>query len=179
MGSWASLLAALLTCGSGVATAQESARGLPAATAKKSILQGSLGFGSPVGALGLSYTYLPVSRAEIEIGGGIGFTGYQASAMPKLSLGSNDRLVIGLGPSLSIDTSNQGKRSCVRYWVNGEVGYRHTTTAGLSVLAAVGVGYDLSGGHRACADDYGSSVSDKAIGGRWVPEARVAVGRSF
>jgi hypothetical protein len=173
------LLAALLMCVPGVAAAQESAQALPAVTAKN-LLQGSLGFGSPVGALGLSYIYLPVRQAELEIGGGIGFTGYQISAMPKLSLGRNDRLLIGLGPSVSIDTSDQPKQSCVGYWLNGEIGYRHSTPAGLSVLAAVGVGYGLSGTiHTRCGGDCGSSVSDESVAGRWVPEARIAVGRSF
>jgi hypothetical protein len=173
------LLAALLMGAPTAGSAQESARAVPAVRAKN-LLQGSLGVGSPVGALGISYTYLPIRQIEIEMGGGIGFTGYQVSAMPKLSLGDHDRLVLGLGPSLSIDASDQSQQSYVGYWLNGEIGYRHSTAAGLSVLAAVGVGYGLGGSvHALCPGDCDSRAASESAAGRWVPEARVAVGRAF
>lgn len=178
------LLAVLPMLASGVAVAQEASRMLPPATvAKKSLLQGSMGLGSPVGALGLSYAYMPVREIEIEIGGGLGFTGYQAALMPKLSLGANDRLVIGLGPSVSIDAFSDGKRSAVGYWLNAEIGYRHSTAFGLSVLAAVGVSYGLTGTvHTVCGSDCSGRPSGEAgesIAGRFLPEVRIALGRAF
>lgn len=179
------LLALLPMLASAVAVAQDSSRTLPpaATTTKKNLLQGSLGLGSPVGALGLSYAYMPVRQVEIEIGGGLGFSGYQVAVMPKLSLGAADRLVLGLGPSVSIDTSNEGKGNAVGYWLNAEIGYRHTTAFGLSVLAAVGVSYGLSGtAHTTCTIDCatdGFGRSDESIAGRVFPELRVALGRAF
>ena len=178
------LLAVLPMLASPVAVAQESAHALPAtAVSKKNLLQGSLGLGSPVGALGLSYAYLPVRQVEIEVGGGVGFTGYQAAVMPKLAIGTSDRLVLGLGPSVSIDASNEGKQNAIGYWLNGEIGYRHTTAFGLSVLAAVGVSYGLGGTVRTvCGIDCASGASrvpDESIAGKFLPEMRIALGRAF
>lgn len=178
------LLAVLPMLASSVAVAQESARALPAtAVSKKNLLQGSLGLGSPVGALGLSYAYMPVRQVEIEIGGGLGFTGYQVAVMPKLALGTSDRLVIGLGPSVSVDASGEGKRNAIGYWLNGEIGYRHSTAFGLSVLAAVGVSYGLSGTvHTTCGVDCPAGTSHEpgdSIVGKLLPEMRIALGRAF
>jgi hypothetical protein len=177
------LLAVLPMLSSAVAVAQESSRSLPAAAvSKKNLLQGSLGLGSPVGALGLSYVYMPVRQVEIEVGGGLGFTGYQVAVMPKLALGASDRLVIGLGPSVSIDASGEGKKNAIGYWLNGELGYRHSTAFGLSVLAAVGVSYGLSGTIHACGIDCAAGASrapDESITGKFLPEVRIALGRAF
>jgi hypothetical protein len=178
------LLAVLPLLSSAAAVAQESSRALPpAAVSKKNLLQGSLGLGSPVGALGLSYAYMPVGQVEIEVGGGVGFTGYQVAVMPKLALGASDRLVLGLGPSLSIDASSEGTKNAIGYWLNGEIGYRHTTAFGLSVLAAVGVSYGLSGTiHTACGIDCAAGVPrqpGESIAGKFLPEMRIALGRAF
>jgi len=177
-----SILAVLPMLASAVAVAQDSSRTLPpaSAVAKKNLLQGSLGLGSPVGALGLSYAYMPVRQVEIEVGGGLGLTGYQVAVMPKLSLGEYDRLVIGLGPSVSIDGSGEGKRNAVGYWLDGEIGYRHSTASGLSVLAAVGVSYGLSGTvTTVCGIDCAARGSGESIAGRFLPEMRIALGRAF
>jgi len=179
------LLALLPVLSSAVAVAQESSRALAGVASKKNLVQGSLGLGSPVGALGISYSYMPIRQAEIEIGGGLGFSGYQLAVMPKLSLGTTDRLVIGLGPSVSIDASAEAKQRQVGYWLNGELGYRHTTASGLSVLAAVGLSYGLSGSiHALCGIDCatqgaGEPGAGEPIAGRVLPEIRVAVGRAF
>jgi hypothetical protein len=154
------------------AIAQEAAR--------KNLLQGNLGLGSPVGALGLSYTYAPIRQVQIEAGGGLGFSGYQLSAMPKLVFGrAGDRLVLGIGPSLSIDTASDSKQTDVGYWMNGEIGYQHDTGSGLTVLAAVGIGYGMTGTmHSSCAENCPGNPS-RSIAGDVMPELRIAIGRWF
>lgn len=179
-----SFLAILTVLGSSaVAMAQGAHMALPpAAVSKQNLLQGTLGLGSPVGALGLSYAHMPVKQVEIEIGGGLGFSGYQVAVMPKLSLGESDRLLVGLGPSVSIDASSDEKRH-IGYWLNAEVGYRHSTAFGLSVLAAIGVSYGLAGTvHTACGIGCAASApagAGEAIAGRLFPAMRVAFGRAF
>jgi len=182
MRSW-SILSVSLLLSSGVANAQESTRVVAAQAAKKNLVQGSFGLGSPIGALGVSYTYVPIPQLEVEIGGGVGRSGYQCSIVPKLSLGStSDRLVLGVGPSISADTWNEPKRTYVGYWLSGEIGYQHTTPAGVSVLVAAGIGYGLSGTMRVqCSADCASNDQgwDADIAGRVVPQVRMAVGRWF
>ncbi len=179
-----SLLAILTVLGSSaVAVAQGTHRALPqASVSKQNLLQGTLGLGSPVGALGLSYAHMPVKQVEIEVGGGLGFSGYQVAVMPKLSLGETDRLLVGLGPSVSVDASNDGKRH-IGYWLNAEVGYRHSTAFGLSVLAAIGMSYGLAGTvHTACGIGCAASApgaTGDPISGRLFPAVRVAFGRAF
>lgn len=180
MRSW-SILSVALLLSSGIASAQEAADALPTRTAKKNLVQGSFGVGSPIGALGVSYTYVPVPQMEVEIGGGIGLSGYQGSIVPKLSLGSaSDRLVIGVGPSISADSGREPRRTYVGYWLSGEIGYQHSTPAGLSVLIAAGAGYGLSGTmHTLCTLDCTSNDRGSDIAGRLVPQARIAIGRWF
>jgi hypothetical protein len=178
--SW-SILSVALLLSSGVASAQENTHLVAAQTAKKNLVQGSFGLGSPIGALGVSYTYVPIPLVEVEIGGGVGLSGYQGSIVPKLSVGSaTDRLVLGVGPSISTDSQSDPKRTYVGYWLSGEIGYQHTTPAGVSVLIAAGIGYGLSGTTRLqCAANCDDQGWDYDVAGRVVPQARMAVGRWF
>jgi hypothetical protein len=174
--------AALSMLCSTVATAQDASSAGAPEGAKKNLLQGSLGLGSPVGELGVSYAYAPIRQAEIEIGAGVGFSGYQLSLMPKLALGvGGDRFVLGVGPSASIDSGSAPKREYIAYWLNAEIGYEHRTPSGLSVLVAVGIGYGIGGEtHRQCEDDCGGSDGIAAkVGGRMYPQGRIAFGRWF
>ncbi len=148
---------------------------------KKNLLQGNLGLGSPVGAVGLSYTYAPIRQLQIEAGGGLGFSGYQLSAMPKLVVGrASDRLVLGIGPSMSIDTARGSNQTDVGYWMNGEIGYQHDTGSGLAVLVAVGMSYGVAGTmHSFCAENCPGSPPPKSIAGEVLPGFRIAIGRWF
>jgi len=47
----------------------------------------NLGAGSAVGLLGMTFSYLPLPVLESEIGVGLGYTGWQFSAMQKVALG--------------------------------------------------------------------------------------------
>ena len=61
-----------------------------------------VGLGSAVGAAGLTYTLAPVPWLRLEVGGGVGISGTQLSAMPKLARGGQrDRFVAGAGMSWS------------------------------------------------------------------------------
>lgn len=150
---------------------------------RKSRLQADLGVASAVGEIGASYTYAPVPEVELEVGAGLGASGYQLSAMPKLSLGSATyRLVLGAGLSTSLDSGNNPSRSYVGYWLNVEAGYEYRSPAGYSVLVAVGVTRGIGGSRRAyCGADCGSepAIWDRQVAGEMYPQGRIAVGRWF
>ena len=175
-----------------IAHAQIEARdGLAGATGnatsesnRRNRLQASIGMGSAVGEIGASYTYAPHPMVEFEFGLGLGFTGFQFSAMPKLGLALNksDRLLIGAGPSASLDFATHPSRNYLGYWLNAEAGYEHQTASGFSILVAAGVTYGLGGDMRGhCGVDCGSDtqVGKDPVAGKIYPQARVALGRWF
>lgn len=151
---------------------------------QKSRLQANLGLGSPVGEIGASYTYAPVPKLQIELGTGLGYTGFQFSVMPKLALALNktDRFVFGAGPSASLDLATGPNHTYHGYWLHTEVGYEHRTASGFSVLVAAGITYGLGGEMRArcsadCAGD--TPTWNEPIAGKMFPQARIAFGRWF
>jgi hypothetical protein len=156
---------------------------MPHASEYKSRWQADFGVASAVGEIGASYTYAPVPEIELEVGAGLGGTGYQLSAMPKLSLGSRAyRFVAGAGLSTSLDSSENPNRSYAGYWMNAEVGYEYRSPSGYSVLVAVGITYGLGGDRRgrcfvACAPS--PTTPDQAVAGELYPQGRVAIGRWF
>lgn len=177
------VMAALLGTLSASASASEDIAGAPVTSIGKNRLQANFGVASPVGEIGLSYTYAPVPSIELEFGAGLGFSGFQFAATPKLSFGSHrHRVLVGLGPSLSMDTSTTDRGGYLGYWLNGEIGYERRTPAGFSMLVAAGFTYGLGGnlGER-CTVDCGNDarVWDAPIAGRLYPQARIAFGRWF
>jgi len=151
---------------------------------RKNRLQASIGMGSAVGEIGASYTYAPLPVVEFEFGLGLGFTGFQFSAMPKLSLAMNrsDRLILGVGPSASLDFATNPNRNYLGYWLNAETGYEHRTVSGFSILLAVGITYGLGGDMRGhCGLDCGGEahVGSDPVAGKMYPQARLALGRWF
>ena len=151
---------------------------------QKSRLQANLGLGSAVGEIGASYTYAPLPEIQIELGTGLGYTGFQFSFMPKLSLALNrsDRLVLGAGPSASLDFATGPDHTYLGYWLHTEVGYEHRTPSGFSVLVAAGITYGLGGERRGrCSADCGGDTRtwNEPIAGEMFPQARIAFGRWF
>jgi hypothetical protein len=176
-------MAALLGTMSAAAFAADESAGLPVTGIGKHRLQANVGVASPVGEIGLSYTHAPIPLVELEIGAGLGFSGFQFAVTPKLSFGgSRHRVLVGLGPSLSVDTSGTSRGDHVGYWVNGEVGYERRTQTGFSMLVAAGFTYGLGGNlGEACTVDCGNDarIWDAPIAGRLYPQARIAFGRWF
>lgn len=148
-------------------------------------IMGNFGLASAVGEIGGTLTYAAVPALQIELGIGLGITGLQFSAMPKLSLGHLPRyhLILGLGPSLSgLQKDIEG---VVQYsvWLNGEVGYEYRSPAGFSFLVAGGFTYALasdqtySSCHVYCDSDQIYPV--KKFAGAVFPQGRIAFGRWF
>ena len=151
---------------------------------QKNRLQADLGLGSAVGEIGASYTYAPLPELEIELGTGLGYTGFQFSIMPKLSLALNrsNRLVFGAGPSASLDFATGPDHTYIGYWLHTEVGYEHRTASGFSVLVAAGITNGLGGEMRGhCVVDCGGDTQtwNEPIAGKMFPQARMAFGRWF
>jgi|tagenome__1003787_1003787.scaffolds.fasta_scaffold19861041_1 hypothetical protein len=81
------------------------------------LVGGNVGMGSAVGSVGVTVGYMATEQLELEFGVGRGYSGAQVEVMPRLLLGYGFlRLVLGLGPSLSM--SPDGRQG----WVNGEIG---------------------------------------------------------
>jgi len=155
-------------------------------------LMGNSGFGSPVGILGGTFTYSPRPQFQIELGSGLGFSGFQFSIMPKVALGSGrERFVLGVGPSVGIAPNSTGSpaTTCVSYWLNAEAGYEFRSVGGFSFLIALGVVKGIAGKMPAILpsgdpfeQEPGTSTTappDAVSGYPILPEARIAFGRWF
>jgi hypothetical protein len=149
-------------------------------------LMGNLGFGSPVGLVGGTFTYAPRPQVQIELGSGIGFSLFQFSLMPKVTLGSKrERFVLGVGPSVGVAPSsaeNCPATACVSYWLNAEAGFEFRSVGGFSFLMAIGVVKGLAGkmpGYGAPGvTEPGDVHHPYAVAGIPIlPEARIAFGR--
>lgn len=150
-------------------------------------VMGNSGLGSPVGLIGVTLTYLPRPQFQVELGTGLGFSGFQFSIMPKFSVGDeHHRFVLGVGPSAGITPNPAAGCPCVAYWLNAEAGYEFRSVGGFSFLIAVGVLKGLAGKMPAVfngdpfeQEPEGSTpASPEAVSGYPIlPEARIAFGR--
>jgi hypothetical protein len=106
----------------------------------------NLGAGSAVGLLGMTFSYLPLPVLESEIGVGLGYTGWQFSAMQKVALGwGSTRFVAGVGCSYSsgsdlpLERNNDGFRD---FWLNFDlVGFEVRTRSHFVFFLAAGGTY--------------------------------------
>jgi hypothetical protein len=112
----ASLTAALLGT---VARAQSdpAAATIAAAPERPNRLGLVLGLGSPWGAIGVAYQRRLGETLAIEGGAGLGPTGFQAAALPKLLFGRRTRFYVQGGPSLTASPSSTG------LWADAELGF--------------------------------------------------------
>jgi opacity protein-like surface antigen len=149
----------------------------------KSRLMGNLGIGSVVGFIGGTYTYAPVPQFQLELGSGIGWSGFQFSMMPKLSLGDDRHcFVMGVGPSLAVDPDNNPPHTYVALWLNAEVGYEYRSVGGFSFLIAAGIVRGLAGEVRdQCVIDCEGDTKgwSRPAPEYNFPQMRIAFGRWF
>jgi len=149
----------------------------------KSRLMGNLGVGSVVGFIGGTYTYSPTPSFQLELGSGIGWTGFQFSLMPKLSLGvDRHRFVFGVGPSLGVDRNSNPTRTYVACWLNAEVGYELRSVGGFSFLIAAGIVRGLAGEVRdQCIVDCEGDTKgwSEPVPKETYPQFRIAFGRWY
>src|SRR5205814_4032658 len=95
-----------------------------------------LGFASALGFGGVAYAYSPSQNLELELGMGAGFTGVQLSFMPKLTVGTKHRFVLGAGVSVGVGTSFFEQPATA--FVNVDMGYEFRAKNGFVFYAAVG-----------------------------------------
>jgi hypothetical protein len=155
----------------------------PFGSAKQRFM-GNSGICSVVGLIGITYTYSPVQLFQIELGSGLGFSGFQFSLMPKLSLGDDHhRFVLGVGPSVGIARDSNPSYTYLAYWLNAEVGYEYRSAGGFSFLIAAGVFHGIGGEYRdECmfdcdGDTHGWPEPTTAM--PFLPQGRIAFGRWF
>jgi len=163
-------IAIMLVASSADAAPEVVATASPVATTPNKLAL-VLGLASPWGELGVSYQRKIRPSLALETGVGLGATGLQLAALPKLLLGSGAaHLYVEAGPSLTLnDQAGAG------LWAAGEVGFESTFGswtlgfgAGASILAAGAVREPI------CFD-----VCSDVHAGAWLPEIRLVVGRNF
>ena len=117
------------------------------ARADQTAIGADVGFASPVGFAGVTVTREVLDHARLEIGGGWGYSGWQLSLMPKVSLGnSRDWFVAGAGVSVSWPTDPRYAAGHP-VWLNVDVGGgEHRFASGLAVSGSVGFTGGLGGG---------------------------------
>ena len=124
----------------------------------RSRVTGTLGLFTPVGEIGVQYTQALGQVAEVELGVGYGFSGPQASVMPRLRLGRGVfALTAGVGASagnyveptlLCFNDDGCTSTRTTALWGNAEVGMQVTTRQGLTVHVYGGAGWLLA--HDRC-----------------------------
>jgi hypothetical protein len=116
-----------------------------------------VGFGSAVGALGITLTRAFGANLEIELGTGIGVSGYQLSVMPKLVLGEpRNHFVAGAGLSVAFPDNPANSRGHP-IWLNVDaIGFEHINYHGIAFLAALGFTRGLGGGQLCTAGPFDS-----------------------
>ena len=153
------LVLALLLASAGAARADETIGGCEskplAPTAQTSRPTGigvDVGLASAVGFAGLTVTRAFAECFRIELGGGIGFSGWQLSLMPKLAFDlahGVHYLVIGAGVSVTFPRSDTLDAVATGHpvWLNIDgLGYEIRDQYGLSLAFAIGVTKGLGGG---------------------------------
>jgi len=102
-----------------------------------------MGLFAPEGLIGASYTRDLIPHLQVEVGIGFGLSGFQLSAMPKLYIGSENRLYTGAGVSLGLFPGQ-----VTDVWFNWDiVGYEHRFENGLAVNFGVGYFRGLAGSY--------------------------------
>jgi len=102
-----------------------------------------IGLFAPEGLVGVSYARDLVPHLQVEVGVGLGLSGFQLSAMPKLYIGSENRLYTGAGVSLGVFPGQDTDA-----WFNWDIaGYEHRFANGLLVNLGVGYFRGLSGSY--------------------------------
>jgi len=185
MRSQATLLFGLLALGLPFTARADEGEPVPDRSGSRIRLMGNMGVGSAVGELGATFTYAPRPELQIELGTGLGLSGFQFSLMPKVSVGTRrERLVVGVGPSVAIGTSANPEQTCVSLWLNAEVGYEFRSASGFSFLVAAGITKGIAGTMpgRGAPGVYepGDTTAPEAVWGLPIaPQGRIALGHWF
>jgi hypothetical protein len=133
------------------------------------------GVASAVGFLGVTLVRAFGEYVQIELGTGIGYSGYQFSLMPKVVFGyPRNHFVAGVGLSVA-DPTNSSNATGHPVWLNVDAaGYELVSNYGFAFLIAAGVTRGLGGGSL-CTAIEGCQPEDKLtdVATLWSPQFRV------
>lgn len=128
------------------------------------------GFGAPTGIFGASVGWMVTPELELALGGGLGFTGIQASLAARYHLPVGDSptmsWVVGLGPSLAFrsealglhieratdDTVIDEDKLYHTAWLNAELGWVARADWGGVLAVSLGAGLRLADNQRRLCD---------------------------
>jgi hypothetical protein len=185
MRSLSTFLLSLLALGLSATALADDGESAPDRSSSKFRLMGNMGLASAVGEMGSTVTFAPRPELQIELGAGLGLSGFQLSLMPKATVGTRrDRFVIGIGPSVAIGTNTNPRQTCVSLWLNAEVGYEFRSIAGFSFLVAAGITKGIAGtmpgmGAPGTYEPGDTTMPDAVRGLPVFPQGRIAFGRWF
>jgi hypothetical protein len=158
----------------------DPAPGDDAAPRAHSRVSGTLGLFTPTGSLGVEYTQAALPTFEIGAGVGVGFSGPQASIMPRLRIGDGlQAIVLGAGASggrlvipvlFCFDECTDTRTTAL--WVDVEAGIQATTSGGVTLSAYGGLSRVVA--HGACTGDQCNRV-DRLM----LPYAGFALGHTL
>lgn len=129
------------------------------------------GFGAPTGIFGATVGWFATPELELAVGGGLGFTGIQASVLARYHLPVGDSptmsWVFGLGPSLAFrseslgfhieratdDTAIDEDKLYHTAWLSAELGWVARADWGGVLAVSLGAGLRLADNQRKLCDD--------------------------
>lgn len=141
----------------------------PVADAGQNAVAAHLGIASAIGSVGGAYQRY-IGDAAIEAGAGVGGSGLQLSAMPKLVLGEGrNRFMAGVGLALALDGDDE------RVWLNVDLaGWEHRFDSGWLFSLAGGLTHLLTS-DEPCTGDFLLCWSEPEV----LPQLRVGLGYLF
>jgi hypothetical protein len=178
------LLAALSLCGaSGRALAADPVAATlvaPPAPSPHTGIGLDLGLGSALGLAGITLTEQFGRYARVELGAGYGYSGYQLSFMPKLTLGqARDHFVAGVGVAVAIPDDYR-VASGHPVWLNIDaLGFEHRFESGIAISTAFGVTGGLGGGELCLPPDGCEPQFQQPVTHYWSPQGRVGIAYWF
>jgi hypothetical protein len=138
-----------------------------------------VGVASAVGEVGVTYAFRVLTALEVEVGLGWGYSGAQASVMPKLSFGTSAHRVTtgaGLANTFAASAITRGNPT----WLNVDVlGYEYRSPGHLFLSAAAGFFWGVSGGTVCTGDCEGGNQHGEAVTRLVRPQGRLAAGLTF
>jgi hypothetical protein len=173
------LFAALSADASSPAATSIAERAEPApSAARPHHLSVTFGVGAPTGLLGVSYDRDLSRRVQLGAGAGLGLTGLQIAAIPRLMLRPSAPLAffVGAGPSISLPVVSAFSDSPL-VWGNAEIGLQvegRRTYLQLAIGATV-----LAAGRIPPPCFLDCSDAPALRPGYWAPTARLAAGARF
>lgn len=140
----------------------------------------NVGLASAVGFGGVTVTRSFFEHVRLEIGGGLGYSGWQLSLMPKLVLGTGRvRFVAGAGVAVAWPADSRVAAGHP-VWLNVDLlGMEFRFDSGFAIFNSVGITGGLGGGELCVPADGCEPQFLRNVDHYWSPQARVGVAYWF